>query len=150
MTTKFTRENKGFTLVELMIVVVVFTILASFAIPSYMDNLRKSRRSDATIALNTLAAQQEKFFAFYRTYTTVIAGPGGCSDAACGLNQQDANSANDHYTLTATANGTSFTLTATAVGNQANDEQCKTFTLDNAGVRTATNAGGGDTTEACW
>ena len=79
----------GFTLIELMIALIVFAILANFAISAYSAQIERSRRTDGTIHLAALAQAQELFFTRNRTYTTVIAGGGGCAGAACGLNQID-------------------------------------------------------------
>ena len=53
----------GFTLIELMIVVVVLTLLAAIAIPTYSNQIRKSRRSEAKSALLDLAGREERFMA---------------------------------------------------------------------------------------
>ena len=64
----------GFTLMEVMITVVIVGILASIAYPSYTNYVTAARRSDATINLTRIAAQQEKFFTECGTYTTAFNG----------------------------------------------------------------------------
>ena len=54
--------GNGFTLIELMVVVLVAAILAGFAVPSYQNYVLRSGRTDATVALLKLAAAQEKFY----------------------------------------------------------------------------------------
>ena len=64
----------GFTLMEVMITVVIVAILAGIAYPSYTRFVTETRRSEATIALTQLAAQQEKFFTQCGVYAEII-GP---------------------------------------------------------------------------
>jgi type IV pilus assembly protein PilE len=144
------RAQQGFTLIELMTVVVIVGILAGIAFPGYLSQLQKARRAEAVITLEQLAQRQELFFGSFRTYTAVVAGPSACADAACGLNQSSTTSVGGHYNITAAGNGTSYTLTATAAGIQLDDTDCRTFVLSNSGVRTAADSGGGDRTDTCW
>src|SRR6267154_1626429 len=65
-------ESGGFTLVELMIVVVIVAILASIAIPAYNSQIRKSRRTEAKTALLDLAGREERYFnTSNNTYTNL-------------------------------------------------------------------------------
>ena len=144
------RLAAGFSAIELMIVLVVIGILANFAFSSYSAQILRSHRSDATIHLAALAQQEELFFTRNRTYTAVIQGGDGCAGAACGLNQVDNMSPNDDFVITAVANATSYTLTATASGRQRDDTDCRVFTINNAGVQTALNSDGADVTDNCW
>ncbi len=64
------RRQRGFTLVELMVVVAIAAVLASIALPNYMESVRKSRRADARAALQELAQQLEAYYARNGTYTT--------------------------------------------------------------------------------
>lgn len=63
-----TRNNAGFTLIELMIAVVIIGILASVAYPSYIDYVRKSKLGEATSTLATMRVKAEQYFADNRTY----------------------------------------------------------------------------------
>ena len=69
--------RKGLTLVELMIVLIILGVLASWAIPMYFDNVREARRSDAIGSLNRVLAQQELFYANNQAnYTVTVADLG--------------------------------------------------------------------------
>ena len=54
-------DSRGFTLVELMVVIVIASILMAIAVPSYKNSIRKSRRTDAKTALLDLAGREERF-----------------------------------------------------------------------------------------
>jgi type IV pilus assembly protein PilE len=127
----------GFTLIELMIVVAVVGILAAIAYPSYMDSVRKSRRSDAINDLSAIALAQEKWRANHTTYGTLADVWGGVTTTSGG-----------YYTLAIPTNtGTAFTITATAVSgtSQASDTGCTVFTINESGPLTNTA-----TLAACW
>lgn len=131
--------SRGVTLIELMIVIVVVAILASIAVPSYRQYVLRSHRTEAKAALMNVAAAQEKFYLQNNTYTDEL------SDAPPdGLGIPDTTE-HGNYTIAiaAGADDTAFSATATATGGQAQDTRCATFTIDQAGVKTATNAD-------CW
>jgi type IV pilus assembly protein PilE len=123
---RFSRQDvvksstRGFTLIELMIVVAIVAIIAAVALPSYFGSIKKSRRADAITALNKIAQEQERWRANNSTYTNVLTG--------AGLNV--ANPSSGHYTLGVAGNtATVYVATATAAGSQASDTKCTTLTL---------------------
>ncbi len=125
-------KNGGFTLVELMVVVAIISILTLVAFPAYQDQMRKTRRSDAKVALTELANRQEKFFSDNQRYTATIVG-------SPGLAYNNTLSPERYYTLSAQSpSNATYTLTATAVstGPQAGDTNCQTLTLNQNGNRT--------------
>ena len=72
--------SRGFTLIELMVVVAIIGIIAAIAYPSYQNYTKQTRRSDAQIALTQAANQQEKFFTECNHYARVLHG----TPRACG------------------------------------------------------------------
>ena len=62
------RPRRGFTLIEAMIVVAVVAILAAVALPSFMDSIRKGRRSDAFAAISQVQQAQERWRANHASY----------------------------------------------------------------------------------
>lgn len=125
-------RQRGLTLVELMIAVAVVGILAAIAYPSYRDQVIRSTRSEARMALELRALQLEKCFTRFMAYDTCSAGQ------AVG----DGMSLHGHYRITISDAGpTTFTLTASAAGSQAADSDCPAMKLNEAGVRTPAN---------CW
>ncbi len=147
------KRTHGFTLIELMIVVVVIAIVVSVAYPSYSESVRKSRRSDAKSALLEAANRQELFFSNFNTYTTVVvpaASP--CAGTACGLNFGSTSSPEGYYTISVSAaNNTSFLLTASRMaGTSQEEDKCGNFRLTNTGAQTITSESGGMTAAKCW
>jgi type IV pilus assembly protein PilE len=111
---------RGFTLVELMMVIAVLAVLAAIAYPSYLDSVRKGRRAEASGALSALQQAQERWRANHALYGH-LASP---ADAQT-LPGIAATTANGHYTITVSgASATGYTATATAVGSQAADAAC--------------------------
>ena len=64
------KKDRGFTLIELMVVVIVIAVLAAIALPSYLNQTRKSRRSQVEGAMQQIALLQERFRADCTTYAT--------------------------------------------------------------------------------
>ena len=129
------RKVKGFTLNELMIVVVVMAVLAMIAYPTYEEQVRKSRRSDGQSALLELSTLMEHYYTENNTYAgaTTPAVVGGGSTSREG-----------YYNLSiSNLSATTYTLNAAPVagGPQASDT-CGTLTL------TQTNIKGPNTD--CW
>jgi type IV pilus assembly protein PilE len=142
------KKARGFTLIELFIVLVIVAILASIAVPSYQASVQKSRRADGKSALLDLAARSEKFFAQNNSYTTEVSG-------ANGLALGRTTSTDGYYDLTVAACGGGaitrcYLLTATARGVQADDEGCAKLLLDNASRKTALDSDGNAAVEECW
>lgn len=141
-----TFRVSGFTLIELMIVVVIVAILAAIAYPSYQRHMMGTRRSDAQVALMRLANLQEKFFSECNSYATSLTADRNCDDL--GLAESSTASPNGYYQLGLNASTLSYTLTATpiATGPQAADAECTAFSLTHAGAKNAS----GSNTSRCW
>jgi len=121
-------RKKGFTLIELMIVLGIVAILVTLAAPSFLDAVRKSRRADAMDAILNIHLLQERWRVNNTTYGSL---------ADLGIATSPMPSADGHYNLTIGNTGaTTYTITADALGGQASD-LCDDFTLVfNAGVIT--------------
>jgi type IV pilus assembly protein PilE len=139
---------KGFTLVELMVVLGIVAILLIVAVPSYTSHIRKSRRTEARTALLDLAGRQERLFSTTNTYSATPSALGYSGDAfpvtvGSGYYQVD-------VAAPAPAAGAlpTFTITATAIGSQAKDTQCATFTVDQTGAQSA--SGSATASVDCW
>ncbi len=144
----------GFTLIELMVAVAIISILAAVAIPAYTQFIKKSRRSDAKIALMVLAQAQATHYTDFRRYADKIGNPASSDTIRCKTFCSETKSGgrglspDKHYVLSIGLSNGGYTLTATAEGAQAdNDPDCKTLTLTSSNIRGST--GDGDV-EECW
>ncbi len=151
------RRRRGFTLIELIVAMVIAAILAAIAIPAYSSFVRKGRRTDAKSALLDLASLEERYFTTANTYSSAASALGYGSAAwpitvGSGFYQiaQPQVTGATAPTSTAPAGApASYSITATAIGDQANDTDCATFTVDSAGDRTASTAGNA-VASSCW
>jgi type IV pilus assembly protein PilE len=144
------RRPRGFTLVELLITVVILSIIVAIAVPSYMQQTQKSRRTDARNALLDIAGREERYLSVSNAYSQVPSdvGYGGAWPQL---------STNQYYSLTVQvpapgfpAATPSFLITATPINAQAGDSACATFTLNQLGQQVAKTSGGVDNTTMCW
>jgi type IV pilus assembly protein PilE len=149
---------RGFTLIELMIVVVIIAILASIAIPSYNHYIQRSRRSDALAALSQDQSILERCYAQnfdYKKVTVAGSGCGSLSQSTPTLSPSKYYGVTVAFASTSATAQSSYTLTAVpATGSpQLKDTQCASFGVTNANVRSATdssgNSGAAQTAE-CW
>lgn len=150
------RNEKGFTLIEVMIVVVIVAILATVAIPSYQDSVRKTRRADAKEALTRIAALQERYFFTNNSYGTLTQlGVGSASQEgyytiAMVTPAQSLSSSPIWCGPSEAARFACYSLTATATGAQSKDTDCNQLSINHTGRKGATKSGGGDSTAVCW
>ena len=129
------RSNRGFTLIEIMIVIAIIGIVITIAAPSYTEYLKKGRRAEVVSLLSEQAQILERFYTKNNVYTGIT-----------GL-----STGNDFYTITPTIADQTFLLTATRkAGTTMATDKCGDFTLTNTGVRSMNNATTGLTTKDCW
>jgi type IV pilus assembly protein PilE len=144
------NTQKGFTLIELMIVVAILGIVAVFAYNSYSKSVQKSRRSDAKNALLHAATLQERHYTLQNQYTGDESDVGG-SVSEKGYYSISASTGvmNGGDCDTGTAGVTCFVVTATAQNAQAGDADCAIFSIDNVGRREALDSSN-NTNLDCW
>lgn len=137
-------SERGFTLLELMIAVVVVAILVSIAYPSFAQQIAKSHRSDAKIALLACAQMLERYSSQNGNYA---GGADAAVNGAC-----TGASKNGYYTLPVanvptTAGAGAFLIQAQPVGGQATDA-CGAFTYTQDGTKGV--SGGSLPSASCW
>lgn len=145
MTSKL-HAVRGFTLLELMVVVVVMSILATIAVTSYNRYAFRARRADGQELLMRVANAQERYYATFNKY--------GADPVTGDLKLGSASSEKGYYTVTLTSTDITkdYTATATPVsgGAQARDA-CGALSIDSKGTKlpastdTAKNSNG-----RCW
>jgi type IV pilus assembly protein PilE len=127
------KRERGFTLIEVMIAVVIMTILGAVAYPSYVAYVQRSNRSTAKAALEQTAQYMERQFTVNNAYDTVLPASYLCAP----LNAPCANKKYDLTLATTGAPATTFTLTATPINTTGIDPTCGTLLLDNLGNQRA-------------
>lgn len=128
------RHQSGFSLIEMMIVVAIIAIIASIALPSYNEHVRKTRRAAGGACATAMAQQMERW---YTTNLTYVGGDLVLDTTVC----QD--SALDFYTIgSSDVAARTYTITATPTGAQTGDA-CGILSVTQSGAKSPGTAG-------CW
>jgi type IV pilus assembly protein PilE len=135
------KTESGFSMIELMIVILIIGILFGISLPAYQNYTLKAHRTDAHNSLLDLATRQERFLTQNNTYTTEIEG-------FPGLNLGNTTSRDGYYSLTVEACDTGtiqtcYRIIATAIGTQAADTECPKITYGSNGAKPSAEAD-------CW
>jgi type IV pilus assembly protein PilE len=134
-------QSGGFSMVELLVVMVIVAILGALAVSSYRSNVMQANRTDAIRALTGWRQSLERCYSQNYTYV-------GCSAIPAVL---PTPSPNAFYTISfPTLAASSYQIVATPAGRQVNDSTCVSFQVTNTGAQAAQDSGGVDSTHACW
>lgn len=135
------RRSRGFSLIEIAVVVAISGILASVAYPSYQNQVRNSRRADAQSVLMQAAEFLERHYTENLRYDASATGTAVALPAA--LSEAPREGATKYYTVSLeSVTPSTYLLRAVPKGAQASDS-CGTLKLDNVGAKTAVLA-------TCW
>jgi type IV pilus assembly protein PilE len=143
------KKDRGFTLIELLVVMAIIAILAAIAIPSYLNQTRKSRRSEVEGAIQQIALFEERFRADCTTYANAFSY--ACPTLSTLTFPADPYTPTYYTVAFVSADASSYKIQAVANGTQANDvasgTSCATlfydFGVTTSGTVTTTPA-------ACW
>ncbi|MBA4215123.1 MAG: hypothetical protein C0449_18770 [Polaromonas sp.] len=141
------HAQRGFTLIEIMVVVAIIGILAAVAYPSYIDSVRRSARADAQSDIMQIAQTAERFFTLNNRYDqTRVAPPAVPAPFVLPMNQSPRSGGARYNINIAFPTPQSYVLQAVPAGSQVGDV-CGTLAVNEAG--TTTPALGTDG-RACW
>jgi type IV pilus assembly protein PilE len=141
------RQAAGFTLMEVMVVVLIVGILAAIGLPSYQEAMQKARRTDARESLMEAASRQEQYMLDRNVYTADM--------KELRFDDDPMISEEGHYSIdrveTETCDidsDTCYALQATPREDspQSADKRCTSFTLESTGAQDAT----GTDADNCW
>lgn len=122
------RASCGFTLIEIMVVVLIVGILAAIAVPTYSQYVARGKRADMKTVVVQAEAWLERFFTENNRFTDEVGGTTNAEFARRFTQVPQAGAA--YYTLTGTFTTNTFTLTASPTGSMAGDA-CGTYTKTN-------------------
>ncbi|MBA2651992.1 MAG: prepilin-type N-terminal cleavage/methylation domain-containing protein [Tatlockia sp.] len=143
-------KAQGFSIIEIIIVIMIIALFATFTYPSYRESITRARRIDGKVALLDLAARMEQYYAENQTYQGATLGTGSASDVF----YSNRSAQNYYILLISKQTDTEFNLAAIPRGPQAQgDKACQTLSFNSFGVKGITPGPGGTPSASatqCW
>lgn len=146
---QYAHRPRGFTLIEVMVVVAIIAILAAIGYPAYTEQVARSRRADAKAALLEAAQWMEREFSVSGSYERKGDGSTLNNAQLLAAPLQALGPTAQYYTIgfAAAPTARTFTINMVPTGAMTND-RCGTLSVDQAGARGVT--GSGVTVAECW
>ena len=144
------QRKKGFTLIELVVVVCIVAILLVLTLPSYQRQLRNMRRSLGAAELLQVMMRQEQYFVDHKRYADTLTDldfPGSPYAIDAQGNAGSALADDRIYLIELSLHEEAYTLRAIPQLGQSADRLCGTLSLDSMGIK---RAAGGSATRECW
>lgn len=151
------QSQRGFTLLEVMVVVVIAGLLLAIAVPSYRNHVVRTNRANAESFMSQVGSKEEQIMLDMRSYQAVASNAAFGNTPAgggIGLAMSPNTSSNYNIVVTVTAGPPpTYTITATPINPPQNDTLCQVLTLNNVGAKGIAPSGGTAPTgnaQQCW
>lgn len=133
------KKHRGFTLVEIMIVVAIVGILATVAVPMYTSYMARGKLVDAQSTLTTARVALEQYYQDNRTYVSTATKTSPCPAATT------------YFTYTCTPQANYFLITASSAANQGlGAAGSYVYTIDSSNAKATTKFAGSTSSATCW
>jgi type IV pilus assembly protein PilE len=138
------RNAKGFTLIEVLMVIALIGILAAIAVPAYNNYVIRGKLVDASTQLASARIQLEQFFQDYRAYDGSTGGTSPCTTLATNPTK--------YFTFACTTlTPTTYTVTATSKADQGmGNAGAYVYTIDSNNAKATTKFAGSTSSFSCW
>jgi type IV pilus assembly protein PilE len=143
------KKSAGFTLIELMIVVVIVAVLLTVALPAYQNSVLKSNRTAARGVLMNVLSREEQYFINNKVYTVNLSSIGLPASYYIDNRAEQAAAGDSIYKIELINLSTFTGVQAIPQNVQTKDDNCETLTLSRTGAKAASGNFSSDPSQ-CW